>query len=354
MSSRPKSEGLRITKVGVWFCVFAFIVLLAATNTGNNGLYLVLALMGGALVVAHLAGARNVRGMTLQLTASGEMFANRLTGLDLVVRNRSRWWPKWLVVLRLTARDFAPELERATVKTPPSLADFLPPRGVDERRLELMMKRRGRHRLRSLRVSSLFPLGLFHKSVRFPVDLELLVFPEIFSPTARRPGQLGKSGDEVSRKQGWGHDLLGLRLYRRGDDPRAIHWKQSARTGDLILKERQNEENRRLLILFDNAVGDVDERPRRQRFEGLVSEAATAALDYLSQGFEVSLVTRESTLGFATGPSHRFAILECLALVEPLAKDPTPLVAGEIAAPVLRLSMDADLAERGSQEVSAA
>lgn len=357
MSSRPKSEGLRITKVGVWFGAFAFIVLLAATNTGNNGLYLVLALMGGALVVTHLAGARNVRGVAIELASPPEMFANRMTSLDLILRNRSRWWSRWLLVLRMTSRDFDPELERATVKTSPSLTTTLTPRGVDERRLELMMKRRGRHRLRSLRLSSLFPLGLFHKSVRYPVDLELLVFPEIFSPTARRPAQLGKSGDEASRKLGWGHDILSMRQYRPGDDPRGIHWKQSARTGELILKERENEENRRLLIFFDNAVGELDDPTQLRRFERLVSEAATAALDYLSQGFEVSLVTRGASLGFGTGSSHRFAILESLALVMPIAKTNEPLKSGVGNAPVLRLSMDGammpDSAE-GSSKASVA
>ena len=38
-------SGLRLTRVGLWFLVFAVIVLLAASNTGNNGLFLVLAVM---------------------------------------------------------------------------------------------------------------------------------------------------------------------------------------------------------------------------------------------------------------------------------------------------------------------
>lgn len=343
MSSRPQSEGLRITKVGVWFVVFAFIVLLAATNTGNNGLYLVLALMGGAFVVAHMAGARNVRGLTIDFATPPEIYAKRPLSLEPMVRNGSRWWPRWLLVLRFTWRDFEQEVDRSAVKVSPCLAAFLPPRGVEEPRLELMIRRRGRHRIRHLRVSSLFPLGLFHKSMRYPVDLELLVFPEVFSPTARRPSQLGKSGDEPSRKVGWGHDLLSMRPYRSGDDPRSIHWKQSARTGGLILKERESEENRRLLILFDNGVGSLDDRLRRRRFERLVSEAATAALDYLGQGFEVSLLTRDTHLGFATGAGHRYAMLEALALVQPTEKSRKPLTSGSIQAPELRLTMDAEI-----------
>jgi hypothetical protein len=42
---RPTPEGIRITKVGLWFVLFTVIVGVAATNTGNNALYLVLSTM---------------------------------------------------------------------------------------------------------------------------------------------------------------------------------------------------------------------------------------------------------------------------------------------------------------------
>ena len=49
--SRPVPEGIRITKVGLWYVLFTVIVGVAATNTGNNALYLVLAVMLALLVV---------------------------------------------------------------------------------------------------------------------------------------------------------------------------------------------------------------------------------------------------------------------------------------------------------------
>ena len=202
-----------------------------------------------------------------------------------------------------------------------------------------MFRRRGRHHIQGLQVQSLFPLGFFHKSVHYAVNHELVIFPEIFPYADSRPTQTGKSGEEPTRRQGWGHDLLGLRPYRHGDDPRSIHWKQTARTGDLIFKEHETEENRRLLILFDNAVGELDTSGQR-RFERLVSEAATTALQFLEDGFEVALQTRGTSLPFATGGRQRFLVLETLALIEPVGSTTQPLET-PTQTPHLRLSMEA-------------
>jgi uncharacterized protein (DUF58 family) len=81
------------------------------------------------------------------------------------------------------------------------------------------------------------------------------------------------------------------------------------------------------------------------RFERLVSEAATAALDYLDMGYEVALVTREDHLPFATGLRQRRRILEILALVEPVEENPAPLQAPGVNERSLELSMAAIHAE---------
>ena len=78
----------------------------------------------------------------------------------------------------------------------------------------------------------------------------------------------------------------------------------------------------------------------RTRFERLVSEAATAALDYLDSGYEVSLITRENTLGFASGARQRLMILETLALIEPQPEAATRLVPRDVETPHLRLAME--------------
>jgi len=149
-------------------------------------------------------------------------------------------------------------------------------------------------------------------------------------------------GEDASRRAGWGHGLHSLRHFRQGDDPRGIHWKQTARTGNLVYMEREAEQSRRLAILFDNGVGELADDQARGRFERLVSEAATAALDHLSRGYEVELVTRDRTLPFAGGARQRLAILEALALIEAQPSASEPLNSTDRRAQQLRVHLDAE------------
>ncbi len=329
-----------MTKVGLGFTVLWLVVVLAAVNTGNNGLFLVLAVMGAAIAVSQVLGRLNVRGVEIGLRTTAEIFANRPLSLDVEILNRSRWLPRWQLILAIEPRNVEPAIKyEREIRTSPLFLPHLPRRGQAARRLELLMRRRGRYRVGRVHLSSLFPLGFFRKRARVPAAAELLVYPEVFSPATTRPAQTGKSGEEPTRRAGWGHDLLALRTFHYGDDPRAIHWKQSARTGALILSERETEENRRLMIVFDNAVGELSESAD-QRFERLVSEAATAALDYLASGYEVALLTRDTSIGFAGGARQRRTILETLALIKALPQASQALTVPQPEVPHMLLAMD--------------
>ncbi|MEM7356922.1 MAG: DUF58 domain-containing protein [Acidobacteriota bacterium] len=350
MFRRSRGDGFHITKVGLWFIVFLLIVVVAATNTGNNGLFLVLAVMGASIVVSEVVGRINVRGLSVELAAPSEVFANGPSHLNVTLRNRSRWLPRWLIVVTVEPGDIGPQSHRPRRRMKPFLVSHLAPGSESRGHLDMLMRRRGRLRVRYAHVTSLFPLGFFRKGRRYTSELELLIYPEIFAASGLQPAQFGKSGNEPTRRAGWGHELLGLRAFRQGDDPRSIHWKQTARTGEMILKERETEENRRLFVVFDNAVGEITSQARRTRFERLVSEAATAALDYLDNGFEVSLITRDDHLPLAGGSRQRLMVLEALALIEPVAETAEPLGPRDPGAPHLRFAMepaDRTAADRG-------
>jgi uncharacterized protein (DUF58 family) len=177
-----------------------------------------------------------------------------------------------------------------------------------------------------------------------PLELELLVFPELFAAGGLDVQPTGLAGDESAPRPGWGHELHALRGYRTGDDPRGIHWKKSAQTGALVYMERESEETRRLSIVFDNATGRLADAAAEGRFEHLVSEAATAAVDHLAKGYEVELVLRDGSLPFGIGARHRQAVLERLALVEPRPRQRTELRSSDPGARSLRLAFAAERA----------
>ena len=301
----PVPERIRPTKVGLSYVVACVLVGVAATNTGNNALYIVLAVMLGVLVVSGFTSRWNLRGLDLAIEPPAEVFANRPFHVRLEVRRDAWLLPRWLLVFSLVDRG------------QPLLVPYLPRKGSSRGWLEMLVNRRGRHRFSWVHVGTIFPLGFFHKGLRYPIESEVLVYPELFTAATVMPERASSRGEGFAERTGWGHDLHSLRAFRSGDDPRRIHWKQTARTGSMIFTEREAEEGRRLSIVFDNAVGELATPESRARFERLVSEAATAAVDYLGRGFEVELRTRDERLAFASGGLQRRAILEALAVVEP-------------------------------------
>ncbi len=300
---------------------------MAATNTGNNALYIVLASMLALLVISGLASRFNLERLAFAADAPEEVFAKRPFHLALEVENRSRWLPRWLLVLSMADEG------------QPLLIPYLPRHGRGKGFMEMLLPQRGFQRFTWMHVGSIFPLGFFHKGLRYSTEVEILVYPEIYPASAGAPVQSGRRGDGFTQKVGWGHDLHSLRPFQTGDDPRQIHWKHTARTGRLILTQREAEEGNRLSIVFDNAVGDLTDPQRAERFERLISEAATSAVDYLDQGYDVELITRQGVLPFAGGVRQRRAILRTLALLpaEPRSRLPLRSRGSDLE---LRLALD--------------
>lgn len=324
---RTIPEGIRLTTVGAWFIGVTLVVGVAAANTGNNALYLVESLLLATLVLSGVTSRRNVRGLRVEIEPPVEAYANQPFEIGFRVVNGDRLFARRLLALGLGTG-------------PETLVPFLPAGGEHRGRLELLATRRGPFELPWAHLHSHFPLGLFRKGVRVRLDREMLVFPEIFPAARGAASQLGKAGERSSRRRGWGHELLALRRFQAGDDFRSIHWKQSARLGELIFMEREAELGRRLSIALDNAVGGLADRRQELRFERLVSEAATAAHDHLRRGYEVELVTRNGRVAFGTGPAHRLRILRELALLQPVPRQREPLVPVGDRRPRLRLAMD--------------
>lgn len=366
---RSRPSAIRGTRFGFVYIGLIFLVALAATNTGNNTLFMVLALLLGLLAVSGFVSRSNVRGLQVELEAPVGLFANRPFRLGLQLRNRARWWPRWFLVLQAVGQP--PEhaaaaarktksgkkrsaLENESSSSSPWFVSRLAPRTDLLGSVPCVFRQRGRQRLRGVRVISLFPFGLFQKGQLYRTETELLIYPELFPAGTEPQPQDTNVGPSSRQRRGWGHDLHELRGFREGDDPRNIHWKRSARTGDLVYKEREAEEGRRLAILFDNRVDptlfdkhgrwrDVDDL---QRFERLVSEAATAADAYLDAGYELELVTRRVRLPFSAGTRQRLAVLEALALVQPETEGASEAPrSSDERAPILRLGLESTTRE---------
>jgi uncharacterized protein (DUF58 family) len=320
-------EGIRITKIGLFYILLTLLVGVAAANTGNNALYIVEALLLALLVLSGITSRRNLAKVDVELRLPLEAHANQPFTARLRVTNRDRWMSCRLVVIEGVAEGEA------------LLVPVLARRAEVWAEATAMVARRGRYRVSFVHLASVFPFGFFRKGVRLRQDAEMLVFPQLFAAARDLPAQAARSGAQALNQRGGGHELFNLRRFQSGDDRRGIHWKQTARTGQLIYMEREAEAGSTLTIVLDNAVGELTAEVERQRFETLVSEAATAADEALKHGLAVELRTRDMTVPRASGPGQRHRVMTELALVEPRARTAEPLAA-DPREPQLRLALE--------------
>ncbi len=331
MARRTIPEGIRITRIGLIYIGLTLIVGVAAANTGNNALYIVEALLLAVLVLSGLVSRRNVARLDVEVELPEQVHANEPFRVAYRLRNRDRW-----MALRMVVIEGVAEAE-------PLLVPVLRPRATARGRVQALVPERGRLRVEFVHLSTVFPFGFFRKGLRVRQSGEMLVFPELFPAGRKVPAAEALLGDTGSRHRGAGHELFQLRRYQEGDDRRGVHWKQSARTGELVYMEREAERGRRLSIVLDNGVGELVSASDRQRFERLVSEAATAADQALRRGYTVELRTRDRTVPLAAGPPQRYRIMSELALIQPCPISTEPLGSTDRRLRHLRLAMDSPL-----------
>lgn len=297
---------VRVTNLGLGFVLTTLVVAIGATNTGNNGLYILLALFLAVLVVSGLVSRRNVEDLTVSLDGPEEIFAGEPARFVVRLVNRGRLPRRALLV-------------KVSGASSPLLFPRLDPLVPESRAVDLIFTRRGKRTLESLLVYSGYPIGLFRKGRLHPVAGERLVYP---SPRRfDRPLDLrGSEGDgRPSPARGEGADVRHLREAGPGDALRDIHWRQTARQGRLIAKDRGAERSRDALVVLDVARPAGAGPSWDTRFERAVSEATGLVLRLLSRGDRVGLVLGERVLPPGAGPVQRAALLGALALVEPEA-----------------------------------
>lgn len=124
------------------------------------------------------------------------------------------------------------------------------------------------------------PLGFF-RAFRASPDTEVaLVLPRFASLAARHQARELEASVAAPRA-GSGNELFGIREYRPGDSLRRIHWRSSARHGELVVREYEPPGVQTLGIFVDPAP------PTTEIADQVARLAASEAWDCLSNGGRV-------------------------------------------------------------------
>lgn len=167
-------------------------------------------------------------------------------------------------------------------------------------RYDLSYDRRGDHRLGPVEVTLTDTLGLVRADTTVEATDEVLVYPAV-SELGDATDVLQAIADDSEEHQSFDR----LREYAPGDAMRDIHWKSSAKRGELFVAEFDDGANDRTLTLAARAT--------EGHGDAMATAAATVAIEALGRGFGLELLTPGGTVTTGYGDRQRTRVLETLA-----------------------------------------
>lgn len=302
----------KLTREGILYIAGVFVVALAALNTGNNLLFLVLACLLAGIIVSGVLSQLVLTGLEMRIELPEHVFAAQPIRALIELRNEKQHLPSFS--LRVVGED---KKSRAQILTRPVYFPYVPRRQAVGQGVELVFPRRGVYRQESFGIRTRFPFGFLQKTRRVNSDLELVVYPRV-EPTEEFYEILPLvSGELESFSRGRGHDLYAIREYQPTDSARFVDWKASAKTGALKVREFTREDERRVMLVLDPFLAaSATGKDAEERFERGVTLCACLAWHF----YEIDSVLAFRTAGFETplAPAGEviYDVLRHLALVE--------------------------------------
>jgi uncharacterized protein (DUF58 family) len=199
---------------------------------------------------------------------------------------------------------------------PRFVLDRVEPRGVREVSYPVRADVRGRYRVGPLSVRLTDPFGLCELTRSFASTDDLVVTPVVTPlPPVRLGGNWAGGGEASARSVAVsGSDDAATREYRHGDDLRKVHWRSTARVGELMVRrEEQPFQSRATLLLDCRAHAHRGDGPGSS-FEWSVSAVASIGVSLARNGFALRLLTDNGLdLVPAPAPTTEGALLDALA-----------------------------------------
>ena len=271
----PKQfQRTRLTLTGWMLIIVAMGIGSAAYNTASNILFMTLSLLLSSLVLSGILSLINFRKLDWTLKAPEHLQVGEVGMAEVALENKKRVFPSMSIVFQVSNSTQA-GVSRLYLKHAVSAGQ--------RASLEWTFTpaRRGRFHIHLHGVDSKFPFGFLLKGIGQSVEESVLVWPArvdyTFHPQA--DGRRFQSGVS-KRKAGAGSDLLNLRSYERGDPPRLIHWKATARMNKLMIRQLAQEGESGFHLRLDPSAADWS----GAQVETLCSAACALAEDLFQAG----------------------------------------------------------------------
>ena len=198
-----------------------------------------------SLVAVDALSGRGAPRILVERKAAQILSVGRPNAVTLTLHNRSDR------VLRGTVMD--DPIEHASATGLPGMFE-LAPRASAMLKYELHPNRRGERRFGTVTVRYALPIGLLVRQEKTELAQPLDVYPDVHA--ARALEMLRRKGREDARLgslrvRGGDTEFERLRPYQRGDEPRHVDWRASARKDDLVVRQFQAESNQNVVFAID-------------------------------------------------------------------------------------------------------
>jgi uncharacterized protein (DUF58 family) len=351
---------LKFTREGKFFVGITLGVGFAAINTGNNLLYLLLGMLLALIVVSGILSEISLQQLTVVRKLPHRAQVGRPHVVEVEVFNHKPRIPSYAIEVEDLRAGQPADKRCFFLKISPGSAQVAAYRRTPQKR--------GRDEHIGFRLATRFPFGLFEKSREILLDGSLIIYPQTEDVPPNAPPRGDREGERVAIRRGYGDEFLALKPHRSGEDLRDVHWRKSATVGQLVLRERAEDQKPEVRLTLDvhrpvgeeahpanqanHATGALDAALAGNRSPGLAREAwdagferrirdvASKALAHVKRGDVVVLRTSAGE-SVRSDPSVGIdPILRFLALLQPageeLAVDAKPAAApptGPVPAP---------------------
>jgi len=201
---------------------------------------------------------------------------------------------------------------------------YVPRHSSVKQSVPMLFARRGVYRQEAFRIVTRFPFGFLQKARRLDLPSEALVYPSVEATAEFLDVLPGIQGAIETLAKGRGHDLYALRDYLPTDSARHVHWKASARSGSLMVREFAREDDPRVLLVLDphsDAARPNATAAEKGRFERTVELCAAIAWDFHKRGALLEFRSASARTPLAPASENIFTVLRHLALVAALPVD---------------------------------
>ena len=291
--------------IGGMYTAFTLFFFMAATNTLSGWLYVISGVSFALLIVGAVMPKRLLAEMVVMRSQVDPVSVGDDIWMELTIQNTGRTEKRLLEV-----RDILPE-NLSNILQQEVVIELIAPLQQYRWTYEAKTTKRGVFAFRSTEIATSSPLGLFRSRRVCPSGLKAIVYPTVI-PLERCPlvDQLGRdtSPRQYSDEHNYSNATEGLtktlRPYRWGDPTRLIHWRTSAKFGELRVRELEvTIGGQEVAIAIDTSAGWQPEA-----FEEAV--VAAASLYFYAQKAKLSVRLWTSDTGIVQ--SDR-AVLETLA-----------------------------------------